>query len=158
MIYKFPTNRTIESAFKGEPGSSLESYIAGNLPSGKLGKLVELAIEIQSGTNVLPFINTKVPVGKRDKSIEICFTKEKNFFMGALASDSRASGQLLDLAEIIDYVYRNKPENMDIIPLIVVSDVNQISHVVDNSKIFKNIELRSIQRATLCATLNSWRS
>jgi len=158
MIYKFPTNRTIESAFKGEPGSSLESYIASNLPSGKLGKLVELAIEIESGTNNLSFINTKVPVGKRDRLIEICFIQKNTFFVCALASKSRAAGQLLDLAEIVEYVHTNKPEGMDIIPLFVVSDANQISNVVDNSKIFKNIELRTIQRTSLCDTLNSWRS
>ena len=84
MIYQFPTNRTIESAFRGEPGSSLESYIASNLPTGKLGKLVELAIEIESGTNNLPFINTKVPIGKRDRLIEICFTQKNTFFVCCL--------------------------------------------------------------------------
>jgi hypothetical protein len=158
MIYKFPTNSTIDSALKGESGSSIESYIDSNLPSGKVGKLVELAIEIQTGTNITPFINTKVPIGQRDKLLEICFTLEDLFFVCALASSSRSSGQLIDLAEIADYVNGIKHDGAEIIPLYVVPDFNQINNVVDNSKIFKNINLWTVQRTTLCGTLNSWRS
>jgi hypothetical protein len=158
MIYKFPTNNTIEFALKGDSSSRLESFIAHHLPSGKLGKLVELAIEIETKTKISPFINTKVPVGKRDKLIEICFIKKNTFFVCALASNLRAAAQILELAEIVDYVYRNKPEGMDIVPLLVASHANPKSRVVENSKIFKHMALRTIQRASLCDTLNSWRS
>jgi GTPase SAR1 family protein len=158
MIYQFPTKKTLDSALKGETGSLLESFIDTNLPSGKIGKLVELAIEIQTGAAIKPFIYTKVPIGQRDKMIEICFHKNNSFFICSLASSSRVSTQLLDLAEVVDFADRVKPSNLELVPILVLPDKSDLKQVVENSEIFKNIELHTIQRSTLCDTLNAWQS
>jgi hypothetical protein len=158
MIYQFPTNRNIDSAFKGETGSTMESYIDSNLPAGKVGKLIDLAIELVSGTSIRPFINTKVPVGKRDKLIEICFVKQGSFFICALASKSRAAGQLLEFAEVVDYVNVNRPLPISVVPVLIVQGNDDFIHVVEATKVFKNTRLHTIKRSDLCDTLNSWQN
>ena len=158
MIYQFPTNRNLDSAYRGEVGSSMESYIDSNLPVGKVGKLVDLAIEIESGTSIRPFINTKVPVGKRDKLIEICFIKKGTFFICALASKSRAAAQLLELAELVDYVEINRPIQITVVPVLVLQGNENYVHVVESEKVFKNTRLHTIKRSDLCDTLNSWQN
>lgn len=158
MIYQFPTKKTLGFALKGETGSLLNSFDDSNLPSGKIGKLVELAIEIQTGAAIKSFIHTKVPIGQRDKMIEICFHKINSFFICFLASSSRVSTQLLDLAEIVDFANKVKPGNLQLVPILVLPDKSDLKQVVCNSEIFKNIELRAIQRSMLCDTLNTWQS
>lgn len=158
MIYNFPTNRSIEAVFKGDLGSRLESYMATKLPPGKVGRLVELAIEIQSGINSSPFINTKVPIGKRSKYIEICFIKKDLFFICTLASNSRSPGQLLELAEIVKYVQENRPKNIRVVPLYVLTNSKEIINVVDHSEIFGSLKLHTVQRSSLCDTSRTWQN
>ena len=158
MIYQFPTNRPIDLAMEGDAGSSLESYIDSNLPKGKLGKLVDLAIEIQKATGAYSFINTKVPIGKRDKIIEICFIKDDYFFTCSIESKLREQSQLIDFAEVVNFVEINRPKKLKLVPIYIVTDQNRRELAMDSAKLFKNIELRTIERALLCDTLIAWQS
>ena len=158
MIYQFPTKKTLDSVLKGETGSLLESFIDTNLPSGKIGKLVELAIEIQTGAAIKPFIYTKVPIGQRDKMIEICFHKKNLIFISSVASMSRVATQRPDLAEGVELAERIEQINLEVVPILALPDKGELNQVVPSSDIFKNIELHTIQRSTLCDTLNAWQS
>jgi hypothetical protein len=158
MIYQFPTNRSIESALSGDAGSKLESYLDSNLPKGKLGKLVDLAIDIHTKTGILPFINTKVPIGKRDKLIEICFIKNDYFFTCSIESSLREHSQLIDFAEVVNFVDIARPKNLNLVPLYIVSDQKRKILVMDSAKLFKNTELFTVERALLCDTLVTWQS
>jgi hypothetical protein len=158
MIYKFPTNKTFDDVINDTQSITLDSFSKSNLPSGKLGKIVEIAIEIYDKCGVRVYVNTKVPIGKRSKLVEICFLKDSNLFVCALSSDSNLSGQLLDFAENCSFIATQLPEDISLIPVLVSNSSNKQKLIVGSEKIFQGLQLNTIQQADLCDTLNAWRS
>jgi GTPase SAR1 family protein len=62
------------------------------------------------------------------------------------------------LAEVVEFADKVKPTNLELVPILVLPDKSELKQAVSNSEIFKNIELHTIQRSTLCDTLNTWQS
>lgn len=158
MIYKFPTNKTFGDVIYDKQSITLDNFSKANLPSGKLGKIVEIAIEIYEKCGITVYINTKVPIGKRSKLVEICFLKGNNLFVFAIGSESNLSGQLIDFAENCSFIIEQLPRKISLIPVLISNSSSKQKLIISSDKIFKGLQLNTIQHDALCDTLNTWRS